>query len=165
VTYDFAHSAPYAFGQVTDPQRVVLRIATTITLAIMLWCLRGNARALAARSYLMRTGRVDRQTMAAMLGVLAIILVGDVILLASANIAGPTEEQLRQVGRLVVLVGSTLFTLGLAGVALDCLRLRPVLEPYDRSCIASSERCLTRWWKRRSKLCPHLSARCWKKCQ
>ena len=66
--------------------------------------------------------------MAAMLGVLAIVLAGDVILLASVSTAGPTEEQLRQVGRLVVLVGSTLFTLGLAGVALDCLRLRPVLE-------------------------------------
>lgn len=128
VTYDFAHSAPYAFGQVTDPQRVMLRIATTLTLALMLWCLRGNARALAARSYLMRTGRVDRQTMAAMLGVLGIVLAGDVVLLVGASLAGPTEEQLRQVGRLIVLVGNTLFTLGLAGIALDCLRLRPVLE-------------------------------------
>lgn len=128
VTHDFSHPAPYAFEYMTDAHRAILRIATTITLAIIILCLRENARTLAARSYLMRTGRVDRQTMAAMLGVLAIVLAGDVILLASVSTAGPTEEQLRQVGRLVVLVGSTLFTLGLAGVALDCLRLRPVLE-------------------------------------
>lgn len=128
VRHDLAHAAPYAFEQTTSPSRAVLRIATTVTLAIILLCLRANARTLAARSYLMRTGRVDRQTMAAMLGVLAIVLAGDVILLVSASTAGPTEEQLRQVGRLVVLVGNTLFTLGLAGVALDCLRLKPVLE-------------------------------------
>jgi hypothetical protein len=62
------------------------------------------------------------------LGVLAIIVSGDIVLLASSSTAGPIEEQLRQVGRLIILVGSTLFTLGLVGVAIDCIRLRPVLE-------------------------------------
>ncbi|HLP85705.1 MAG TPA: hypothetical protein VK157_15250 [Phycisphaerales bacterium] len=128
ITHDGMASRPYAFDIPADPSRTLLRIATTIVLASMLLCLRPAARTLAARSYLMRTGRVDRQTMAAMLGVLAIVLSGDVVLLASSSVAGPIEEQLRQVGRLIVLVGSTLFTLGLVGIAIDCLRLRPVLE-------------------------------------
>jgi hypothetical protein len=128
IVHDWAFAFPYAFDHAAPATRTLLRISISITLAGILLCLRPAARTLAARSYLMRTGRADRQTMAAMLGVLAIIVSGDIVLLASSSTAGPIEEQLRQVGRLIILVGSTLFTLGLVGVAIDCIRLRPVLE-------------------------------------
>jgi hypothetical protein len=130
IAHDLAQPGAYAFDAPTHPMRALLRLCAGVLIACIILGLRPAAREVAARSYLMRTGRVDRQTLAAMVAVLLIAAVGDVVLLVSASLPGPTEELLRQVGRLLILVGSTLFTFGLVGVVIDCLRLRAVLvEP------------------------------------
>lgn len=120
----------YGIGASLDMQRHVLRVCSLLLLSVILLCLRPNARRLAARSFLMRTGRVDRQTMAALLAVLGIIALGDALILAVGNTTGPAEDQIRQVGQIIILVGSVLFTLGLGGVLIDCVRLFGVIiEP------------------------------------
>jgi hypothetical protein len=127
---DVRGGTQYGIGASLNMQRHVLRVCSLLLLSVILLCLRPNARRLAARSFLMRTGRVDRQTMAALLAVLGIIALGDAMILAVGTTTGPFEDQVRQVGQIIILVGSVLFTLGLIGVWLDCLRLYGViLEP------------------------------------
>lgn len=109
-------------------------IAHLLMIVIVLG-LRPNARLLAARSLLMRTGRVDRQTMLALVGVLALAIAGDAGLLVSrldALDAG-TAQTIHLVAQTLVMVASVLFTIGLAGVALDCWRIRPVVLESPRT--------------------------------
>ncbi len=130
VVVDMAGPAPYGVSVQPRMDRSVFRLGELVSLALILLCLRPNARLLAARSVLMRTGRVDRQTMAGMLGVIGFIAIGDVLILFGGGGRGPVEDILRQVGQLVILIGSMLFSLGLVGMVVDSWRLRGViLEP------------------------------------
>ncbi|HEX2839003.1 MAG TPA: hypothetical protein VHN77_12850 [Phycisphaerales bacterium] len=124
--------APSPYGLVMHPRldRSLIRLLELATLGAILLLLRPIARHLQARSFLMRTGRVDRQTMAAMLAVLGVIALGDILVLAAGGGRGPVQDILRQVGQLVILIGSMLFSLGLCGMLIDTLRMRAViLEP------------------------------------
>jgi hypothetical protein len=120
----------YGYGISTPPSRTLLRIAIAAIMGAILLCLRANARLLAARSFLMRTGRVDRQTMAALLAVLGVAIAGDLLVLSARLSTGPLGDQLRIAGQVVILAGSVLFTLGLASILIDVWRLAGViLEP------------------------------------
>jgi hypothetical protein len=130
VVIDGANAAPYGPDVVAPAHRTVLHIAILAGLTGILLCLRPAARLLASRSFLMRTGRTDRQTMAAMLAVLGVIALGDVLVLVAGTGRSGASDLTRQIGQLVILVGSVLFTLGLVGVLVDCWRLRAIiLEP------------------------------------
>lgn len=109
-----------------DPRPGVRLGAHAVLIAILLG-LRPNARLLAARSFLMRTGRIDRQTMLALAGVLCVSVAGNIVRVLVSNLDTDFADSVRQVGGVMVLVGMLLFTLGMFGVVLDCWRLRPVI--------------------------------------
>lgn len=111
-----------------DSGRAMLRLGIAILLANVIMFLRPNARMLAARSLLMRSGRVDRQTMLALAAVLVVGVVGDALHLFSAFLPRDDLRQLLKAsGDLIILVGSILFTLGVVNAMVDCWRLRGVL--------------------------------------
>lgn len=80
------------------------------------------ARLLVARSLVMRTGRVDRQTMYAMaIATLIIALGGAVGYFAPA---GPMWQDLAKIaGQVLIAFGSILLSIGLVGSLVDCTRI------------------------------------------
>lgn len=114
----FLHPGPQAF------QRAALRLGLFVFIAIMILCLRGAARGLAARSVVVRTGRVDRQSMMALLACFAVAAAGDVLHAVSA---GTPNGVLEVVGTVLVAVGSVLVLMGLSNIVLDSLRLWPLI--------------------------------------
>lgn len=112
-----------------SPERTVLRASLCGVLIVILALLRPTARALVKRSLVMRTGRVDRQTMLAMMAALGLVMVGDLIgLLGASRVAGADAFFLLAV--VAMLAGGLLMTLGLAGAVVDSLRIaRAVLAP------------------------------------
>jgi hypothetical protein len=111
-----------------DSGRAILRIGVALLLANVIMFLRPNARMLASRSLLMRSGRVDRQTMLALAAVLMVGVIGDALHLFSAFLPrDDTRQLLKASGDLVILVGAILFTLGVVNAMVDCWRLRGVL--------------------------------------
>jgi hypothetical protein len=117
---------PYR-GNPPDGVRLLQRLMAQAILVAITLALRPNARLLVARSMLLRTGRVDRQTLLALAAVLGVSMLGDLLLWFSIVSSGPIGDLLNQAGRLLVLIGSMLFTIGLLGVAVDCWRLRAVI--------------------------------------
>lgn len=121
-----------AYGDlaVVDPRRVVARVAINAMIVVIALGLRPNARMLAARSFLMRTGRTDRQTLRALASVLVLCVLGDLLRLGALQFEGGVAQLADQVAQLLVMLGSVLFSLGLVGVCVDCVRLYGVImEP------------------------------------
>ncbi|MCC6676869.1 MAG: hypothetical protein IT436_06975 [Phycisphaerales bacterium] len=123
---DAAHAGGYFAMGGPDPRRTVLRLVTAGLLAVVILGLRGNARLYVGRSLLMRTGRVDRQTLLGLLAALAMGVIGDLIHLLGRDSWGG-ETTAVTVGTFLIGVSGVLFTLGLVGVAIDCYRLMPVV--------------------------------------
>lgn len=123
---DAAHAGVYFGVAGPDPRRTELRLITAGLMAVVVLGLRGNARLYVGRSLLMRTGRVDRQTLLGLVAALAVGVVGDLIhLSATDSWGGPTTAG--TVGTFLIGVSGVLVTLGLVGVAIDCYRLMPVI--------------------------------------
>lgn len=106
--------------------RTLLRLVTAALLVVVILGLRGNARVYVGRSLLMRTGRVDRQTLLGLVAALAVGALGDLVHLYGRDAWG-TGAAVSAVGTFLIGVGGVLFTLGLVGVAVDCYRLMPVI--------------------------------------
>lgn len=111
-----------------DPERAVLRLGLGILTAIIIVGLRTNARLLAARSVVVRTGRVGRQSLLAMLAAVGLAAVGDLLHLVSSQFRGYFAELAVSFGLVFVTVGSVLLTIGLWNVCIDCIRLAPILR-------------------------------------
>lgn len=122
VGLDPAAGSPYVIMAV-DPARTVLRLISAAALLVILMGLRPNARLLVARSMLLRSGRVDRQTMLALVAVVMCGAAGDGLLWLAAQ-PDSTSDVLRLGAIVLVLVASLLFTAGMVGVVVDCWRLR-----------------------------------------
>lgn len=112
---------PYLSGD-PSPERIGWRLVAALAMAVMLFLIRPNARELVKRSLVLRTKRVDRQTIYATFGALMVTALGDALRLAGAAGLGP-QHWLDWVGGLVVLVGSVLVTTALAGAAIDGWRI------------------------------------------
>lgn len=129
-SFDPAFDAPYLD---TDPprlERLAVRLAIGGMAALILLALRPGFRLLAARSVLLRSGRVERQTLQAIIAAVAVAAAGDLVRAAGLWFG----EEFRTVafagGTFLVAVGSMLITVGLAGVLVDLRRIVPViLEP------------------------------------
>lgn len=116
---------PFMPSGTPNPERSGLRLALSLILAVILACLRPNARLFVHRSMLLRSGRVDRQTMLAMVGALGVVSLGDLCqLLASALSTGAAQSALL-IGTILIAVGSMFFTVGILGVLIDCVRIVP----------------------------------------
>jgi hypothetical protein len=120
---------PY-FASEPQPARLALRLIAAGFMVVIILGVRPNARDLVKRSLVMRTGRVDRQTLLIMAVVLAITMVGDALRLAGIGAVPGEISILAVVGSLLVAVGSGFFTLGLGAAAIDSWRIaRSVLIP------------------------------------
>lgn len=133
VRWDHSNRPPYGYQAEILPERLVLRLCISLLLVSILLLLRPNARLLSGRWVLMRLGAVDRQTMFAMTLVIALWCLGDLLRFLFAFFQGTLADVLRFTGTSLVVVGSLLFTVGLASLVLECWRLRPIIAqpPLD----------------------------------
>lgn len=130
VSLDGLGFSPYGPSGSATGQREWLRLAAQVFFAGIALCLRPNARILAARSLLLRTGRVDRQTLRALASVVLVSTLGDILRILSLSSQPAAASLLNQIGQLLVLAGSVLLTIGLVGVAADCWRIfQVIIEP------------------------------------
>jgi len=113
-----------------DPERSVLRLAMGLMLVVILEGLRPNLRMLAARSLVLRTGRVDRQSMHALAGSVFAVMVGDALHFAATAMGGTARDVTWVAGVFLIATGSLFFTAGMLGLVRDCGRVAAVLlEP------------------------------------
>ncbi len=123
---DASLPSPY-FGRIPDGLRVLVRGVELSLIAGIVLCIRTNARTLAARSAILRTGRVDRQTLYAVAVTATLGIVGDGIRLAATFADGALSQVLSIAGVTLVVIASALLTMGMAGVAIDCARIARAL--------------------------------------
>lgn len=127
VRYDGIVGVPYIAPDFMDIGRSLFRLGENLLIVVIILGLRDNAVSLAERSIVMRTGRVDTQPLIALVGSLALASLGDVLHLTLGGIGGVTGDLLLTFSLVIIAVGSFLFTLGLIGIGVDVIRLRPVL--------------------------------------
>lgn len=107
--------------------RSILRVLMFALVTGIIWGLRPQAVGLAVRSVVVRTGRVDRQSLIAVLVALGIAAFGDLIHIVGAFVPLGFDDVLSIVSLVVIALGSVLFTVGMVNICIDTLRLYPVL--------------------------------------
>jgi hypothetical protein len=101
----------------------VLSLASAGALiALIVMFERPNARLLVARSLVMRTGRVDRQTMWVMAVAACVLAVGALLGAAPSRSPGVVDA-LRTIGVGLIVLSSLLLSIGALGSLLDCVRI------------------------------------------
>jgi len=112
------------------PDRPLMRMAGAVLAIAVIAGLRPNARALVARSLALRMGRVDRQTMLAMIAAAGVVALGDLLGMLGMLLGPPAIDALRTTGLIFMLAGALLLTLGLVGSTIDSVRIAAsVLAP------------------------------------
>lgn len=120
---------PYLRGAEDPSLRAMWRLIAALCVAVIALALRPNWLLLVSRSRLMRTGRVERQALPALLLALALTALGDALRFASPFTPVPIDELLRQSGMLCVAAGSLTLTFAILGMLRDVIRLqRPILS-------------------------------------
>ncbi len=122
-----AGRSPFLAQSGVDIERHVLRLIAAVLLSGIILLLRPQARLLAARSVVVRSGRVDRQSMLALLAAVAIAAGGDVLALVAGRMSGDLRDAILPIADILIGMGSLLLTIGLGGILLDTLRLAPVI--------------------------------------
>lgn len=116
-----------------DPEsQVVPRVSLALGVGLVLMLSRPVLRLLVARCLAIRTGRVDRQTVSAMVAAMAASVIGDGLGLAGAlwGGAGAMKDTMQSIGFVMMLGGLALFSLGLIGACVDAVRIaRALLAP------------------------------------
>ena len=113
---------PYLTRDV-DAQRLGMRIAMGALVVGILLGLRPNARLLVARCLALRTGRVDRQTIYATVASVALAMFGDALRLTATMLPESQRWAPELGGVLLVVAGSLLFTVAMAGATIDSWRI------------------------------------------
>lgn len=118
------------FTMDVNAERVWLRVLIGVLGVFIVLGLRLNARALVARSLVLRTGRVDRQTLYALAASFGIAALGDLLRLSSVRLSPVVGEIVSSTGLMLVVLGSALATIGMMGVFIDTWRMRrTILSP------------------------------------
>lgn len=125
--FDASVPSPYVPSGSLNPQRSLLRLLIGLLILCIITGLRPNARLLVFRSLLLRSGRVDRQTMLAMAGAIGVVALGDLAHLAGSQLGGTAEQTMLVLGIVLIAVGSMFVTLGLVGMLVDCVRIAPAV--------------------------------------
>ncbi len=107
-----------------EPHTVLLAM---VLIALVVVLLRPVARLLQARSFLLRTGQVDRQTMRVLAVVVAIAAMGELLQAVALWQGRAWGDLVTPIGEMVTAAAWTLFGVGLAGVVTDCWRIRGVI--------------------------------------
>lgn len=128
---DSMEPSPYTSAEPQHAQiRTMLRLGVAACLAVAVLGLRPNGRLLVSRSLLMRTGRVDRQTLFVVLGAVGLTALGDTLRLSNPGLLADRTELPRLAGAVLIAVGSLLIALGTIGVLIDAWRMRhSILSP------------------------------------
>lgn len=125
--YDPTHLAPFTNLQQPQQARIALRLAGSAFALGVLLCLRPNARVLAQRSVIMRTGGTNRQILLGLSGAFLLTMAGDALHLASLSQNEPVGGPILLAGNGLIIAGSMLITFGLISACIDTLRLRRVI--------------------------------------
>jgi len=138
---DSIEPAPYTAAEPEHAQiRTMLRLGVSACMAVVVLGLRPNGRLLVSRSLLMRTGRVDRQTLFVILGAVGLTALGDTLRLTNPGLMIDRAELPRLAGSVTIAVGSLLIGLGTIGVLIDAWRMRYsiVSPPLSLSSVSGS---------------------------
>ena len=116
------------------PERTLWRLLAWACIFVMLMCLRPAARTMVARSVLLRTGRVDRQTLVAMAAAVGLLMLGDVLAMLAVATSATYDQAaaawLYIAGVVLWAMGGVLMTFGVVGSVIDCVRIaRAILNP------------------------------------
>ncbi|MBL4590860.1 MAG: hypothetical protein JKY96_02755 [Phycisphaerales bacterium] len=125
--FDRASISPLLNPGDSSLDRSVYRLMMFICVAIILWGLRPNAVGLAIRSVVVRTGRIDRQSMYAVIVSFFVAAVGDVLNIIGMQLGGGIGDVLAAIQIVLISLGSVLLTLGIINIVMDTLRLYPVI--------------------------------------
>lgn len=111
-------------------ERSLYRVVVGIALIGLLLGVRPNARELVRRSLALRTGRVDRQTLLAMVAAVLVAMAGDTMHLIAATTGRVVEEELFVGGTILIAIASVFLTVGAISALIDGLRIRrAVINP------------------------------------
>ncbi|MCA9306734.1 MAG: hypothetical protein R3B46_00350 [Phycisphaerales bacterium] len=111
-------------------ERSLYRLVTDIALVGLLLGLRPNARELVRRSLALRTGRVDRQTLLAMVGAVLVAIAGDTMHIIAATTEDAMGELLFIAGTVLIAIASVFLTMGAISALIDGSRIRrAVIHP------------------------------------
>lgn len=119
---EVGRAAPYS-ADVLNTDRILWRLLMMAGVLVVLLGVRPAARELVKRCLALRTGRVDRQTIIAMIVVTLVGMVGDglrVLAPALPNVAGEVMGQLAVV---LVAMSALLLTLGIGSAVVDAWRI------------------------------------------
>ncbi len=125
--FDFSSPSPVLDPGSSAVDRSILRVLMFMLIAGIIWGLRPQAVSLAVRSVVVRTGRVDRQSLYAVLASLGIATIGDFIQIFGSFVSVGIDDLLSIIAVVVISLGSVLFTVGMINICIDCIRLYPVL--------------------------------------
>ncbi len=119
--------ASFLKGTTLDAGLLTLRLigATMIVLVVVLF--RPNAKLLAQRSKVLRSGGAERQSMLPLGGAMALVWLGAVLGLVGVAAGGVVRDTVFYADMILTGLGAVLFTIGLWGVLRDCLRIAPVI--------------------------------------
>lgn len=107
-----------------------LRVLIGVLASAIALLLRPNARLLVARSLALRTGRVDRQTILAIVAAAGVAILGELALRLADPLQGRAADVARMAGHILVPSGWALVTLGLVGSLVDAVRIaQAILMP------------------------------------
>lgn len=128
-------SAPMPLIQPGDQslERSLLRLGMFVGVVVIVVGIRPMALMLAMRSVIVRTGRVDRQSMYALLASFGVAAIGDachvtaILNTRGVGSLGILGDLLMQLHVVLVALGSVLITLGMINILIDTVRIRPVL--------------------------------------
>lgn len=124
---DRSSPSPFLRPEPGEIDRAVLRLGLFVFVCAMIMGLREASRGLAVRSVVVRTGRVDRQSLMALLASFGVAAVGDAMHVAAALWGGGAADLVATLGTVLVAVGSVLIVVGVTNMVLDARRLWPVI--------------------------------------
>jgi len=124
--HDLFHVTPMLDPNGPDFERSVLHVLLFVLIAGIIWLLRKQAVGLAIRSVVVRTGRVDRQSLLTVLASLGLAAAGELINII-AEFSSGLDDVLSIVAVVIISLGSVLFTAGMINICIDTVRLYPVL--------------------------------------
>lgn len=125
--HDSVSPSPVLSPGASSLDRSIMRVLMFVFVAGIIWGLRPSAIGLAVRSVVVRTGRVDRQSLYTVLASLGIAAIGDLIQILNEFVSFGFDDVLSIISVVVISLGSVLFTVGMINICIDTLRLYPVL--------------------------------------
>ncbi|PHQ82510.1 MAG: hypothetical protein COB69_01850 [Phycisphaera sp.] len=131
--FDIVSGSPYLSDSINIEDRVEKRIVIGFLILAIALLLRSAVREYAARSVLMRTGQLTRQTLLAFAAAVVLTLLGDTLHLVSLRWPAVQSFAVTTIWMALVVIGSGMIAFGFGGMLWDSVRLYPVIRRRPRS--------------------------------